>query len=83
MITIDDYQAIIRKVEKLKRLHDQAKGERKQLIKRLKERFGKETLEEAMEVLEDLKDKEIVAARKWSKLLIRFKEKWKSQLEGI
>lgn len=80
MIALDDYQALIRKVEKLKQRYNEAVGEKKQLVKRLKKEFGVSSLQEAIDLLEDLKDKEITHLRKYTKKKLRFEKRWAKQL---
>lgn len=62
MIQIDDFEALKRKVERLKREDAEAAGAEKQLAARAREEFGCESLEEIERLLASLQDEEPAAA---------------------
>lgn len=82
MITLDDYQAVRRKVEAAQSRLDQARGALAQLQKQLKAEFGVTTLAEARRLYNKRLAREHDAAEGWNKSLAAFKKKHKDILEG-
>lgn len=83
MISLDDFEAVKRKVESLRRKRDESIGALKQLKLRLKREFNCDTIAEAKELLDQLTQQEVELASRWSKQLAAFKKKWKSMLEEV
>jgi len=83
MVTLDNYQELLRKVERLRAKHDQAVGAKKEILKRLKKEFGVSSLKEAIVKLEKLKDEEIEAARRYEHAKSKFETKWRKQLKEL
>lgn len=81
-IVLDDFPEFQRKVERLRRSADEAAGAYQELLRRVKEETGVTSLSEAERKLEEIKDEEIAAYRKYRKERIRFEEKWKGVLEN-
>lgn len=82
-ITLDDYQSLVRKVDKLKRLHNEATGAKKQLLLRLKQEHGVSDLKKALLLFKRLKKEEYEMSQVYTKAKIRFEKKWASKLKGL
>lgn len=78
---LDDYQALKRKVENLRREAHQAEGALKEIATRLKKEFGCDSIEEAKALLDKLLKKEIALARRVTKAKRAFEKKWKHVLD--
>lgn len=83
MIALDDFQALQRQVEKLKRDKDKALGALEQLKKQLLEEFDCKSLDKAKKLLDQLKRDELAAYDKYVKLKKEFEQKWKEQLDLV
>lgn len=82
MISLDDFQQLRRKVERLRHLAAKAAGARDQLMGELLEQFGCRTLAEAKLLLRKLSKDELREGRRYLKAKKAFERKWKHLLEG-
>ncbi len=80
MIDLNEYQALQRKSEKSKSDVARAEGALEQQMKKLKNDFGCESIEDAEYLLGTLEKQEEKAERQYEKELDSFKEKWGDQL---
>lgn len=81
MIALDDIQALQRKVEQLQRRADQAKGSYASWKQQLKDLFGCDSIAEAEQKLEELRDQELKLSRSYVKALAAFKREFAEVLE--
>lgn len=81
MISLDDFQALKRKVEDLQRKRDTADGAYTQLMKRLKEEFDCEKVKQAERMLERIKEESMEALKKYNELKEAFEKEF-AQLLG-
>jgi uncharacterized protein with ATP-grasp and redox domains len=82
-LALDDYQELLRKLDRLKRRRDQAKGALNEILKRLKKEFGCNTIQEAEAKLEELLTKEIETHKRYVKVKTRFEKKYAKVLKEI
>lgn len=80
---LDDWLQFKRKVSSLAERAQQAKGALKQSLATIKKEFGVDTLEEAEELLGEMRKKELRLTRRYLKLRRRFEKKWAKSLTGI
>ena len=80
MLMFDDLEQIKRRVAKLQSQADEAKGAKAILMKKLKEKYGCDTIEEAEELLQTYVGKEQKAVDKYLKKKKEFLETYKTQL---
>lgn len=80
---IDDFQQLVRKVNKLKQQRDEAAGAVKEIKKRLMDEFAVASIVEATALLKKLKRQEERAAVIYSKKKKRFENKWAQELSTI
>lgn len=83
MIALDDFEAVKRKVESLRRKRDESIGALKQLKQRLQKEFNCDSIADAKALLVRLTKEEVELAAQWSKQLAAFKKKWKHMLEEV
>lgn len=83
MISLDDYQALKRKVETIRRDKDKARGALDQVMSDIKEEFGVKTIKEAKLLLTKLELDRQMAADKYLAKKKKFEEKWKDVLEAM
>ncbi len=79
-IDLNEYQTLQRKSEKSKSDVARAEGALEQQMKKLKNDFGCESIEDAESLLGTLEEQEEKAERQYEKELDIFKEKWGDQL---
>lgn len=79
-IDIDEYQALKRKAEKSKSDVARAEGALEQQMKKLKDDFDCESIEDAEYLLDTLEKEEEKAEQQYEKELAIFNEKWGDQL---
>jgi predicted nucleotide-binding protein (sugar kinase/HSP70/actin superfamily) len=80
MIVGDDFQKLLRKVEKIKQEKSRADGALEQVLKRLKEEFGCKSLTDAKRLLEKLGQEERDLFTAYNEARRRFDKKWKAKL---
>jgi hypothetical protein len=80
MTFLDDFDRMKREEAKLRSQVDKAKGALQQILKRLKEEFGCETVEEGEKLLKKLTAERDAKAEKYLAERKRFKSKWKDKL---
>ncbi len=81
MVALDNYQEILRKLEKLKSEYEQLKGQLAQLKKQLKSDYKVDTYRAAKKLLDRLKKRETNAYEKYVKAKKYFERKWGRQLD--
>lgn len=75
-IDVAEYTQLKDKVDRLRTKADKAKGAFDASIKRIKDEFGCDSLEEARERLDELKTKQAEADCQYVEAMDGFKEKW-------
>lgn len=83
MISLDDYQALKRKVEKLRQDKDKAQGALDQVMSEIKEEFGVLSIKEAKALLAKLEQERLAASDKYLAKKRKFETKWKAVLEAM
>lgn len=85
MITLDEYQRLVRQVERLRTARDRAEGVRSALLKRLKYEFGCGSVEEAEAELKRLEKAELKALDRYQVAKKAFYAEWGDVLkaEGV
>jgi intergrase/recombinase len=83
MIALDDYAALKRKIESLKRDKDKAEGALEQILEQMKTEFEVNSIEEAKEMLASLQAKELSVMNKYVKAKKEFEKKWKDVLDEL
>ena len=78
-IDIQEYTNLKKRADSLKSQADRAQGALEQHMKKLKEEFNCESIAEAEELLNQLKDEQKKIEVSYNKALGEFKEKWKNQ----
>lgn len=78
---IDDLEQLKRRVEQLKSDRDKAEGAYQQILSRIKEEYGCESLKAAKLKLAELEEKERQWAVKVTEAKKAFEEKWKEHLK--
>jgi CTP-dependent riboflavin kinase len=81
-IALDDFTALQRKVEKLKKEKDKAEGAYEECLRRLKDEFGCDSLSDAESLLLKTQEEEQAALQEYNKEKRRFEKKHQSVLEG-
>lgn len=81
MLMLDDYQELLRKVERLKRSRDRAQGELDQLMKRLRSKVKCTTLKEAELKLNKMEKQERNLAREYTAAKKDFLKKHRKALK--
>lgn len=82
-IDLEEYSALKRKAEKLRSQADRAQGALEHHMKRLRDEFDCNSIEEAEEALEELKKEEEKIAEKYGKALEKFKKEWGDKLKNV
>lgn len=82
MISLDDYSALARRVEELKRKRDRAAGAAEERKRQLKEEFGCKTLDEARTLLTKKQKQERKLNEEYLNAKEAFEKKWKDKLDG-
>lgn len=82
-MTLDDYQALKRKVDKLTAAASRAEGELAGVMRRIEEAHGVTTVEGAESVLAALKAKERKADKKYQTARAEFEAEHKEALDGL
>ena len=77
-ITEDQYRRLKREVEEAKAEADRARGSLDQLMKRLKDEFGCETLKEAKAKLVQVEAKKEIAQEHFETALRAYEKRWKA-----
>lgn len=83
MILLDDFQELQRKIEKLQREADKASGAVEILKQRLKDEFGCLTLKEAKNLLEQMKQEEILKAKQITAAMKAFQKEHADLLSTV
>jgi hypothetical protein len=76
MATLEQLTALKAKTEKLQREKDQAEGALKQSLRRLKEEFDCDSVEETQKLLCKLEGDEEAAQRNFDKAFAKFEKEW-------
>jgi len=77
-VEIDRYNRLKRKLDQEKIEQAKAEGARDELLKKLKELWDVDSMEEAEVALASLRDKEAKSEELFQKALDEFEEKWKN-----
>lgn len=75
-IDIEEFDRIKKKVAKAKTDHDRAQGAYDEQMKKLKEEFGVDTIEDAEKLLVDLEKEEKQFEEEYNEAKKEFEEKW-------
>lgn len=79
-MSLDGYMELKKKVEQAQQRADKAEGALDQIMKRLKNEFDCNSLEEAESKLKTLQRKEVELKEKFEEAKEEFKEKWDDRL---
>ena len=82
-LTLDDYQELMRKLNRLERRRAEAKGAHDQVMKKLKQDFGVTSLKQAKRKLEEMIDQQLAIHRKYAKAKSAFEKKHAKVLKEI
>jgi hypothetical protein len=80
-IILDDFLALQRRVEELRREADRAAGALSQLKQNLKDDYGVKTLKEAKRLLEKFRKEELAALKDYTAKKKAFEAKWGDKLD--
>lgn len=80
MVSLDEYQKLKKQAEMMRAGRDRAQGALDQQMKKLKEAFGCDTIEQAKEKLAGMEKEEAIAEATYDANRIAFDEKWKEKL---
>ena len=83
MISLDEYQVMRKKIDRIMRKRDQATGALNQILERLKKEFDCDSLEAAQKKLKTLKRDLHAKEQEFSQLFSTFKETHGTQIEKI
>lgn len=72
-MSIDDFPAVQRAVQKARQRTERAAGAAEQILEQVKTEFGCKTLEEARTLLARLKDQRQEALEKYNRRMVKFK----------
>lgn len=79
---MEDYGALKKRVDQLRRDRDLAQGRLDELLRRLREEHGVDSTKAAEALLKALRDKQSKVEARYKGELEKFKAKWGSLLEG-
>ena len=79
-IMMDDYPALLRKIESLKKDIQQQEGAARQMKKSLRSEFGCKTIKEAKTKHAKMLKRQQLLASQYIKLKTRFEKKWRKRL---
>lgn len=80
MSRIEDLERLKAKAERMRQEHDRAQGRLEESLKRLKNDFGIETIEEAQKLLKKLEREEEAARETFDTSLTAFNKEWGDKL---
>jgi phenylalanyl-tRNA synthetase alpha subunit len=83
VISLDDYHALKRQVEQLRKQQAEKKGALQQVLKRLKEDFGVSNLKRAKRLLAKYKEEELQVYEEYTKKKEEFEKEFKDVLTKL
>lgn len=83
MIALDEYARLKREVEQLDREINQAKGARKELLETARKRFGKRTVKEVEDLVEERRAARVSAHKKYVHKYKEFLQKWRKTIARL
>ena len=83
VLALDDYQELLRKLDRLKRRRDEAKGAYRQLLHRLKKEFGCNSLKEAERKLTEMHRRLVEHHKRYVRVKTEFEKKHAKVLKEL
>lgn len=83
MLALDNYQELLRKLDRLKRRRDQAQGAFSQLMKKAKKELRCASVEDVEKLLDTLRRSENLIHKRYITVKGRFEKKHKKVLEKL
>lgn len=82
-VVMDDFPALLRRIEKIRRKVDMAQGALDQLLRRLEKEFNCSSIEDGQAQLDKMNKQLNVLFKKYVEFRKKFDEEYKDLLEGL
>ena len=83
VISFDDFSKLKRKVEKARAERDKASGAKEELLRKLKEEFGADSLREGRKKLEELQDERQAVLKEYNREFRKFEQEFAEALHEL